>query len=63
MEEFEQVARTVDEDKHRTAAGIFAEAADDFGVEPVEGFAHVAGFQREEDAQAAGECQHGRRRV
>jgi hypothetical protein len=32
-------------------------------VEAVKGFAHVAGFQREEDAQAAGKSQHGRRRV
>lgn len=63
MQQLEQVARAVDEDEDRTAAGIVAEARDDFGVEPVEGFAHVAGFQREEDAQAAGESQHGRRRV
>ena len=55
VEEFEEVARTVDEDEDRAAAGIVAEAVDDFGVESVEGLAHVAGFQREEDAQAAGE--------
>lgn len=63
VKEFEQVARPVDEDEDRTAAGIFAEAVDDIGVECVEGFAHVVGFQREEDAQAAGKGQHGRRRV
>lgn len=32
-------------------------------MESVEGFAHVARFQREEDAQASGERQHEQRRV
>ena len=54
--------RAVDENEHRAAAGIIAEAFDYLGVEAVEGFSHVAGFEREEDAQAAGESQHWRRR-
>ena len=63
VEEFEEVVRAVDEDEDGTAAGIIAEARDDFGMEPVEGFSHIAGGECEEDAQAAGEGQHGRRRV
>ncbi len=63
VEELELVARAVDEDEDRTATRIFTEAVDDFGMEPVERFTHVTGFQREEDAQASGESQHGRRRV
>ena len=47
--------RAVDEDEDGSAAGILAETGEDFGVESVEGFAHVAGFEREEDAQAARE--------
>ena len=62
MQQFDEVARAVDEDEDRAAAGIVAEARDDQGMQAVEGLAHVAGFEREEDAQAAGECQHGRRR-
>ena len=53
MEEFEEIVGTVDEDEDSTAAGIVAEARDDFGVQAVEGFAHVAGCEGEEDAQAA----------
>lgn len=32
-------------------------------MQSLKGLAHVAGFQGEEDPQAAGECQHGRRKV
>ena len=63
VEEFEQIARAVDEDEDSTAAGIVTEAGDDLRVEPVEGLSHVAGFEGEEHAQAAGECQHGRRKA
>lgn len=63
VEEFEEIVGTIDEDEDSTAAGIVAEARDDFGVQAVEGFPHVAGCEGEEDAQAAGKCQHGRRRV
>ena len=63
MKELDEVAGAVDENEDSAAAGIVAEAGDDQGVKSVEGLAHVAGFEREEDAQAAGECQHGRRRM
>ena len=55
--------RAVGEDEDGTATGILAKAAEDFGMESVEGFAHVAGFEGEEDPEAARECQHGRRRA
>ncbi len=55
--------RAVGEDEDGTATWILAKAAEDFGVESVEGFAHVAGFEGEEDPEAARECQHGRRRA
>ena len=60
VEQLEQVAGSVGEDEDRTAAGIVTETVDHLGVETVEGFAHVAGFGREEDPQAARKCQHGR---
>ena len=63
MEKLEQVARTVDEDEDGTTPGIFTETVDDLGVESIEGFSHVAGCDREEYTKAAGEGQHGRRRV
>jgi len=50
----------VDEAEDGSTVGIFTELADDECVQTVEGFAHVAGFQGEEHAQTAGECQHGR---
>jgi hypothetical protein len=55
VEELEKVAGTVDEDEDGSAAGIVVEVVDDLGVEPVERFAHVAGFEGEEDAQASRE--------
>ena len=54
VEQFDQVVGTVDEHEDRATAGIVAEAGDNQGVKSVEGLAHVAGFQREEDTQAAG---------
>ena len=63
MKELEQIPRAVDEDKHGTATWVIPEARDHFSVEAVEGLAHITGFQSEEDTKAAGERQHGRRRV
>ncbi len=61
--EWHSLPGSVGEDEDRTATGIVTETVDHFGVETVEGLPHVAGFEREEDPQAAGKCQHGRRRV
>ncbi len=54
MGQLEQVARSVSKNENRAAAGMVTETVDHFGVEAVEGLAHVAGFEREEDPQAAG---------
>ena len=60
MKQLKPVAAFVDEGEDGSVAGIFTELAGDERMEAVEAFAHVAGFEREEDAQAAGECQHAR---
>ena len=62
MQQFDQIAAFVGEGKDRSATRIVAKACDDFGMQSVEGLAHVTGLEREKDTQAAGECQHGRRR-
>ena len=63
VQEFEQIARAIDEDKNRPTAGIVAKAMKHFGVKTIERLAHVTGFKREKNTQAAGEGQHGWRRV
>jgi hypothetical protein len=63
MEELEQIARAIGEGEHRAAAGIISKTRDDFGMQAIKRFAHVAGLQREEHTQAAGESQHGWRKA
>src|SRR5690606_8888082 len=52
VEDLEPVAPLVAEHEERSAAGVLLEDAFGEGVEPVEALAHVAGFEREVDAQA-----------
>ncbi len=60
VEELDAVAAFVGEDEEGVAGGGGLELVGSEGVKAVEGFAHVAGIEREEDFEGgAGEVQHG----
>lgn len=60
VEQFDQRAGAIGESEDRAATRILAELADHQCMQAVEGLPHVAGFQRQENPQAAGESQHDR---
>ena len=61
VEELDAVAALVGEDEEGVAGGGGLELVGGEGVEAVEGFAHVAGIEREKNLKSgAGEIQHGR---
>lgn len=58
IEQFDPVAPVVGEGEERPALGIFLERFLGKRVEPVEGLAHVAGFDGQVDPEVAGEAEH-----